>query len=534
MKIIVFLLTVFFVDLFAISCPNSNLVLVSSNTVFKATCSTPSPLDQYTCPSAGGSTTEYLYTKRSDNCYDLLYSQWKNQSSCPTGQFPDANGICTAPVQCSWAVSPWVAVTTSGYNSVSCTPRNVNTLFGSGSPDYAGDAAWCSTNNTCYVRPMNCPSGQIFDSSQYKCVYPHADDNACPDGYYSRNYSTSIDGITKTCHTQKVCKTNNAVVYDYIVSCGTVPSQSQPATGPNGSQTPTSAPNSSTAPSTQTTNNCFAAESEARVNCIPPYILHFQCDPTTGVISKNTCSAPQLPTQNTPTASDSTTTATTADVKNLGNTLPVDIRNALKDFFTDGSMPHLEAIRGQLQASNILQADSNDKLKSINTSIDAGLILQSDANTKLDSIKTSTDDVKASVDGVKASVDSQKTILQQIKDLFTNDSQFPETDKLEHFKDTSIFDDVSSAASKMSDDATGIIDQYDTAKNQISNGFPNVSFPSGSCPTLSGPFGLTANLSMIGYYISPYSSFFALYIYLVLTFANLRFLFLFFISRSKS
>jgi hypothetical protein len=226
-----------------------------------------------------------------------------------------------------------------------------------------------------------------------------------------------------------------------------------------------------------------------------------------------------LPTQTPIAPGDSTKNSTSEDIKNLANSLPTGIRDALKDWFTDGSMPHLEVIRGTLQASTILQADANDKLTSISASADASL-------GKLDDIKTSTDGVKNSVDNMKGSIDG-------LKDLFTNDSQFPETDKLEHFEDTTIFDDVSEAAQKMSDDAIGIIDQFDTAKNQISNGFPNVSFPNGSCPILTGPFGVSANLSSIGYYISPYSSFFALFIYLVVTFANLRFLFLFFISRSR-
>ncbi|MBV5279305.1 MAG: hypothetical protein J0647_09825, partial [Campylobacteraceae bacterium] len=188
--------------------------------------------------------------------------------------------------------------------------------------------------------------------------------------------------------------------------------------------------------------------------------------------------------------------ATTEDIKKLGNSLPTSIKDALKDFFTDGSMPHLEAIRGTLQASTILQADSNDKLDSISSSTDAGLILQSDANGKLDSTNTKLDSIKSSLDGGNGVSSSS---LVDDSDFIPNSSAV-------------------SSITALSNDLSTIKQQFENTKNLVSGNFTPPTFSSGSCPTVSGPAGLSFNPSQIGSLLSPYSPIISILVYISLMF----------------
>lgn len=458
-------------------------------------------------PYVGASTTDYTLnhsTVNANGSYNYYFSyvqkSYSVATTCPTGEIPDSKNICKPFSPCSWATNPpWHPLNESGYNSVSCTPLNANSLFANHTPNYVSDASWCSSNSTCYVRSAGCPVGQFYDKSKHKCVYPIGDENKCHDGYVTRNWSTSIDGITKTCWTEKICKSNPAIKETYKVSCGTSADDKAPATGSEGTKSPSIAPDSSRKPTSGTSGNCFASQSVARMECSPPNVLAFSCDPTTGIVTKSTCTLPTTPTTTQINEGDSTKGATTEDLKNLSNTLPTAIKDALSDYFTDGSYSHLESIRGSLEANTILHADTNDKLDSISASTDASLVLQGDANEKLDSIKDSTDGVKDA--------------------LTAGGSYFG--DSMPSESDLSPDADTASNFDVFTNSITSVQDTFNNAQNVFSGGLHAPTFSGGSCPTYNF-YSHPVSLNKIGDAISPYSSIFAILIYISSIIASFR------------
>lgn len=535
MRYLLSLIFVLSIDLFAVTYPTANISQCNptqtkyllSDTV--GSCNNSWDSDGYTvCNTISSNADHYVVTFSGEPYTSSCQKReitYRPISTCPQGQIANEFGVCEVPpppAECSWAKSPWIESYRSQFE---CHNGNYGRGLSSGF-SYLWNWEWCEANQKCYGLEYFCPAGQIWDSSISSCRQPkppYSPDCAnC--GYYKQSGSI-VGAAGKQCYIDYICKCNPKIRQRVDVSCGAGPVDGVPETPNPSAPTPEDLEPDPT-PNTTGTGNCFAAESVARINCQSPKILSFQCDPRTGTVTKNECKNPELPTETPKNEGDDTKGATTADIKDLANKLPTSIRDALKDYLSDGSMPHLEAIRGQLQASVILDADRNDKLDSLGASVDSGLILQSDANEKLDGIRSSTDGIKGSVDGVKGSLDD-------IKNILNDDGSSVPTEELSDFEDSSIFDEVHQAGNKMLEDATGIVNQYDIAKSQISNGFPPVTIPNGSCPTIVGPLGVTVNLSKIGSYISPYSSLFALFIYIIITYHNLRFLFMFFIARSR-
>lgn len=455
-----------------------------------------------TCNTWNGNSNSYVrtYTSGTPNT-TTLYTYREGSEGCPVGQTMDASTyVCRAA--CPWATNPpWSPLGESGYSSASCSPLNANSLFANNTPNYVTDAAWCSDNSICYIRSGGCPTGQMYNKTLLKCVYPIGDSSKCPDGYITRNYSLGVDDL-KTCWTEKICKNNPSIKETHQVSCGTSTDQAAPVTGPTGPTIPYTAPDSTSKPvggNGGTSANCFASQSAAKMSCTPPNVLAFSCNPTTGEVTKSTCTPPTAPTTTPINSGDDTKSSTTEDIKNLSNTLPTAIKDALSSFFTDGSYSHLESIRGSLEANTILQADTNDKLDSISVSSDASLVLQGDTNTKLDDLKTSTDGIKDALTG---------------GDSFIG-AGMPTEGELTPDAETASGYDV------FTNSYTAVKDSFNQAQIVFSHGLPTPTFGSGSCPTYQF-YGNNVSLSKIGQALSPYSSVFAILIYISSIIASFR------------
>lgn len=445
------------------------------------------------------------------------YTQNYNRvTSCPTGQTPDSNEICQPPQNCSWATTPpWFVIPNT--NVVQCNTTGLNGLSADNTQSYLSNAQYCTSDSTCYGKLINCPTGMVFSKSQQKCVIPSPDSTKCPAGYYTKTSSTSIDGITKSCYLTYICKTDPSIRFDKIVSCGVDPEQTEPYQTPSG--TTQDSPQSSSSSTKDQSTKCGTEKMLAQSSCAlqPRHYLVFECDPLTGMVKKSQC----LPTETSPQtpieSGDDQKGSTTADIKDLANKLPDSIRTALKDFFSDGSMSHLESIRGSAESSLLLDADRNDKLDNLGASVDAGLVLQSDSNEKLDGIKSS-------ADAIKGSVDAQKPILDQIADFFSDDTQYEGEDVTQgnlnpDSNSTDGFDTFTLAYDQ-------ITNQFNQASNVFSSGVPNITFEGGSCPSYSF-MGNSVSLSSIGQSIAPFSSILSILIYISLMINAFRLLFAF-------
>jgi hypothetical protein len=481
----------------------------------------PFASDTWNCQSTYASRSiltyrPYIYLGKHD-CNDAGCSYYKDQTAysyrvvttCPTGKIRGSDGVCVEPpppTTCDWvSVPPW---TETSLSQTYCVPHKGAIALSSIA--YVDDHRFCEADTTCYALPYFCPVNTYYSNGQ--CISPNkAPTSGCPSGYYSYGYD-----IGGKCYTKLVCKDNESKTKIIEVSCKGGPVNPDTPDYPN-------APDPDSAPSAQPYKDgvaaCAAKQKLAKIMCESPNIFSFSCDPITGTVTKSDCKSPTVPTTNTPSEGDDTKGASTKDIKDLSNTLPTSIRDALKDFLSDGSMPHLEAIRGQFQSSLILDADRNDKLDSISASTDAGLVLQSDANEKLDGIKTSLDEGKTN-ESFSGFVD---------KNNFQDSNQTSRN---------SIMDQVSSFTGQIVSDATSITNQFDNAKTTISNGFQPVSLPSGGCTDIS--FNIpgsnvpnTIPLSRVPPVIAPYSPIFSILVYLAVMFYIFKFLFLFFISRSK-
>lgn len=421
--------------------------------------------------------------------------------NCPTGTYLDPDGTChpNPIVKCSWATNPPYHSTTLAQSECNNAQKIGSTL----EPYYLWNFSWCPADSTCYGRYMYCPAGQYYDSSLKTCKTPSPKTNSCPSGYYKICKGVTSAGGT-SCSCDFICKDDPTKKLTYEVSCEAKPVDNTPLTNPDA---PNEAPEDNPSQPVKdwdTAGQCFQKQTDARWACNSPKVLSFYCDPKTGKVIRNECKDPTLPTQTPIAPGDSTKNSTSEDIKNLANSLPTGIRDALKDWFTDGSMPHLEAIRGTLQASTILQADANDKLISISASADASL-------GKLDGIKTSTDGVKTAVDGVTTALNQGGTY---------SGATMPTENDLKPTDPTSDFDTFTNSITQTKD-------SFYQAYNLFSRGVPSVTIGSGSCPTFSF-YGKSYSLGSIGQSIAPYSSVFSILIYISLMFRAFRIVFSFF------
>lgn len=464
----------------------------------------------YESPKAGGGYyCGITYTVVPHNTTGCVY----NTSTC----------TCEMPT-CAWATTPPYVQT--NLNQSQCS--NANKVGYTMDTTYTWNFSWCAVENTCYGLEYSCPAGQIFDSTTSSCRAPKEPFNpSCGTcGFYKQ--SGSIEGPAgKTCYIDYICKCNPKIRIRTDVSCSSGPVSDVPVTNPDAPNSPYEGDPTSAAPNIKDHSAmCGTEKMMAQASCVSPKILSFSCDPLTGTVTKSECKDPTTPATTPINSGDDTKAATTQDIKDLGNNLPTSIKDAIKDFFTDGSMSHLESIRGSLESALVLDADRNDKLDAISASADASLSLQSDANDHLSGIKTS-------VDGLKSSLDSGKT--DQPFSGFTDNNIFQNPNDASN---TSVLEDIKNFSNQIVTDATSIGTQFDNAKSSIQNGFQPVSLPSGGCSDLS--FDLPGSnvqnvvpLSRVPSIISPYSPIFSLLVYMTVMFFIFKFLFLFFISRSK-
>lgn len=422
-------------------------------------------------------------------------SLWSRVSSCSNGQVYNANGVCTAPT-CSWASNPPWSDTFQGLNSVSCNINTINNSFSDGLVSYESAASFCPADNTCYAKPATCPTGQVYKKLSNRCEYPTPDNGNCPAGFTKTNYSVGALG-SQVCHSLYTCKNNSAIEYDTKVSCGSS-SNTSPVTGQNGPITPTKLPDQTGKTTTAGVSQCDYQRQLAAINCVAPKVLSFSCDPITGTPT-STCSDPSKSTDTPVNSGDSSTAATTADIKNLTNTLPQSIKDVLKDYFSDGSSPFLSTIKGTLDESKTLQATANDTLTAIDASTEASLTQQRTTNQKLDTLKTSVDALGNKIsDGSSYSGDS----LPTSSDLASDSDH-----------------SISGTLNGMVSDVTSIGTQFSNLKNQVTNGFTPPTFNDGSMPVLTTDFHghqITADTAQIANVLSPYAPIIAILVYVTL------------------
>lgn len=516
MKKIIFLITIFFsLNLFANPCgknyvlrtdvsPNPSALVMSYGTSYTSDTSAYNTYPVWDCSSntyhywsdfvVDSRYFAYTGTYNVSGVYHVFY--YTPVVTCPNGGTPDLNGICTAPVQCSWATNPPWSDTLTGYNSVSCNINTINNSKNDLSPSYDSAASFCPTNNICYGVPTTCPTGQIYKKSSNRCEYPTPDNGNCPAGFTKTNYSVGALG-SQVCHTLYTCKNNSSIEYDITVSCG-ASGNSSPVTGQNGPITPTKLPDQTGTSNTAGVSQCNYQRQLAQINCVSPNVLSFSCDPTTGTPTTS-CNPPSKSTDTPLNSGDSSTAATTADIKNLTNTLPQSIKDVLKDYFSDGSSPYLSTIKGTLDETKTLQATANDTLTAIDASTEASLSQQKTTNQKLDTLKTSVDAL-----GNKISDGSGY-----------NGDSLPTSSDLASDSDHSI----SGTLNGMVSDVTSIGTQFSNLKNQVTNGFTPPTFNDGSMPVLRTDFHgypITADTAQIANVISPYSPIIAILVYVTL------------------
>lgn len=434
----------------------------------------------YQSPKAGGG----LYC----GVYEQLIPH--NNTGCV---YNTSTCTCETPT-CSWATTPPYVQT--NLNQSQCS--NANKVGYTMDTTYTWNFSWCAVENTCYGLEYSCPAGQIFDSTTSSCRAPKEPFNpSCGTcGFYKQ--SGSIEGPAgKTCYIDYICKCNPKIRIRTDVSCSSGPVSDAPVTNPDAPNFPYEGDPTSAAPNIKDHSAmCGTEKMMAQASCISPKILSFSCDPLTGTVTKSECKDPTTPATTPINSGDDTKAATTQDIKDLGNNLPTSIKDAIKDFFTDGSMPHLESIRGSLEASLTLDSDRNDKLDAISASADASLSLQSDANDHLSGIKTSVDSMKGSLEG-GTGIPSSSMI-----------------------SDADILPDgtIGSTVAALSDDLGSIQNQFANAKQLVTGNFTPPTFSGGSCPTLVGPAGISVNPAQIGATLSPYSPIISILVYISIMF----------------
>jgi hypothetical protein len=410
----------------------------------------------------------------------------------------------TPATSCSWAVTPpWYSTTrtqSTCNNFQPASDSSINTQF-----DYFFNFSWCSADSTCYAKRYYCPAGQTYDSTQHACVAPKKPDPSprCPSGWYPTaiKHIATING-SDMCGQDWICKNDPTLIINREFSCG-----SGPVDGPADPTTPN--PPDPSAPSAQPykdgTSACTAKRDLAKLLCASPNIFTFTCDPLTGTPLTSTCTPPTLPTPNDPTSGDSSTGATTADIKNLGNSLPAAIRDSIKDYFMDGSSPYLSEIKGTLDQTNFSLAAANDTLDNIDNSLSASLGKQDATNFKLDAIKTA-------IDGVNTSSGNYGTYL--------GDSM-PSSSDLAADADHSIKGTLDSLVS----DVSNIGSQFTDLKNMVSGNFTPPDFNDGTMPVFSADFHgtpITVDTNKITDLLTPYSPLIAILTYISLMFLTFR------------
>lgn len=453
---------------------------------------------------------------------------------CPSGQVLDSHNECIVPAPpetCTWAVSPYTPVNVDKSVCLPSAPSygNIDDIT------YYKYFKWCEPDTQCYAKEYSCPAGKKYSFNSNSCEYPVLPPlDECPGGQvYTRTKSVTVNG-KEVCGTEIICKSNGKILKTSEVSCGAGPVL--PDTTENPDPTPSQPADPWERPSDRSTE-CGTKRALVENQCQLPNVLKFFCDPKTGVATSS-CTPPTNPTGPDQAPGDDTKGVTTKDIKDLATSLPSDIKKSLQDFLTDGSTPYLSSIKASLQSSTILQADANDLLGSLEASSHAQLNLQADTIDAVNGVKSSVNGLEGSIDGVKSSVDS---LNDSLKSGMTDQEfgGFANSDQVVDAPDnSSLFDDIVDFGNQISGDASSISTQYDSAKTQISQGFAPVSLPTGSCNDLSfvipgSGVSNTIPMSRIPSIIAPYGAIFALLVYATIMFFIFRFLFLFFISRSK-
>ncbi len=442
---------------------------------------------------------------------------------CPDGTEPNVNNICETPPPppiCSWVKQPpWIGTI---YSQIQCHNGNKTSGPNTDYLSYLWNFRWCEANQKCYGLEYYCPKGQVWGQDILACRDPKP---WIPDCGTCGTYKVpgSITGPAgKMCYVDYICKCDASVRKRVDVSCGFSPLHEDPEDPLHPTEDPTpQKPDDNK----QKGDICNLALKASQASCLPPKILNFSCDPRSGTAT-STCTDPVVPEQTPITPEDSTNNSTSEDIKELGNKLPSAIRDALKDYLTDGSQPYLNSIKGSLQSQLKLDEDRNDKLDVIAASSDASLVLQFDSNEQLAGIK-------GALDGIKNSSDSGKT--DNDFNGFADNNNFNDPDESSR---NGIFDEIKNFSNQLVSDATSISTQFETAKSSIQSGFQPVKLPVGACvdiqfeiPGSSVPN--TIPISRVPVVIAPYSPIFSLLVYATVMFFIFKFLFLFFISRSK-
>lgn len=449
---------------------------------------------------------------------------------CPDGTEPNALNVCETPPPppiCTWVVQPpWI---TSLFNESKCHNGNKGTGPNTDHLSYLWNFRWCEANQKCYGLEYYCPKGQIWDATNKICREPKPvlpDCGSC--GMFK--VPGSVEGsLLKTCFIDYICKCDQSVRTRVEVSCAFGPLEDDPQDPNHPSEDPTPPPHED---DIDHSAMCGTLAMSAKASCQPPKILNFKCDPKTGS-AVSTCSDPIVPEPTPVTEDDRTNSSTSADIKELGNYLPTAIRDALKDYLTDGSHPYLSKISGILDSQLTLDSERNDRLKAISESTDASLKIQRDINENIASQKSSLDSMNSSLNNIESSLNDGKT--DQPFNGFQDNNNFQNPNDSSNL---SVLDDIKNFSNQIVNDATSISTQFDEAKSSIQNGFQPVLLPSGGCLdiTFTIPGSSTTNtipLSRVPSLISPYSPIFSLLVYMSVMFFIFKFLFLFFISRSK-
>lgn len=423
---------------------------------------------------------------------------------CAPDLVRDSNGNCNPPLTCSWATNPpYIA---GGHDQSQCHPRKE--LLPQLTTGYVDDQRWCTSDTTCYAIPYYCPMGKYFWLGE--CISPDTSpDSRCPGGYFTHR-GMDAEG---DCWTEKVCRANPNLKTRWSVSCGSGPVYPNTPDLPNAPD-PDDVPSAS--PYRDGVSACRAKTELADTMCIAPNIFTSTCNPATGNITSSSCTPPAVAPTREPAPTDATTGATSADITNLSNDLPRNMKTALSDFFTDGGSPYLAQIKGVLEATGILQADANDQLNRITGNGEASLILQSDTIDKLGQVKSSVDQVDGTLTSVKNALEGGTGLSSS--DMINASDLIPDGT-------------VVSAIEGLGSDVASIKTQFDNLKAVVTGDFVPPAFASGSCTPISINFlgtPITANFSRISSILSPYAPVTSMMVYIMLMIMTFRSVFKFF------
>lgn len=434
-----------------------------------------------------------------------------SQGACPTGQAYDPASCSCKTESCSWAVSPYLLTYLSESNC-----HNGIKIGQQMSTSYVWNFHWCSVDSKCYGVAYSCPAHQVYDVFLGSCrPLDNSPSPKCPSGYYTES-KTVQDTSGTICIDTKICKDNPSDKYDYEVSCAS--GQLDPGTPIN----PADAPDPDTVDPKTTANKkvCDSFRSNANLNCLLQHKkLSFECDNSTGIVTKSECVSETTSEDTTINEGDNTKGSTTEDIKTLSNELPAKIKSELSEFFTDGSVNFLDQIRNQLNESLNVQASQSDTLKDISSSMDGMLVRQDGTNTRLDTANAHLSGIEGAINNQSSSISNLANVLQSNESF--NGEDVTNTNLEPDANTTDGFDVFTNGISEVKN-------QFDEAVNILSGNLPSPAFEqTGSCPSYSF-HGNTVSLSKVGDYLRPYSSVIALIVYIGMMIPLFKMVFSFF------